>query len=66
MIDRSESHLIAQERRNRRGSGNESITNAGGHSGDRIPRRKPDPARAERVEPTIGEAKHPTPRTRLR
>ena len=65
MIDRSESHLIAQERRNRRGSSDEPTANDGGHAGDRMTRRKSDPARAQRVEPTIGAAKHPTPRTRL-
>jgi hypothetical protein len=66
MIDRSESHLIAQERRNRGGSTNESTTKTGGRVGDRITRRKPDPARAPRVEQTLKQSKHPAPRTRLR
>jgi hypothetical protein len=38
MIDRSESHLIAQERRNRGGSDNESGVPSGVHAGDRTTR----------------------------
>jgi hypothetical protein len=61
MIDRSESHLIAQERRNRGVSTNEPATNAGG----RISRRKPAAVRT-RVEPSISESKHAVPGTRLK
>jgi len=63
MIDRSESHLIAREQRNR---GDASTTD--GARAVRARRARAgiahESGRATRVEPTVGEPKSTTPRTR--
>jgi hypothetical protein len=72
MIDRSESHLIARERRNRGGSNNESGIAAGIHARDRAARplraratSQSDTTDVPRVEPGMRPAMH-VPRTRLK
>ena len=63
MVDRSESHLIAREKRNRG-----DASNADGERAVRARRARAgihDSARPTRVEPTVGDPSKPTiPRSR--
>jgi hypothetical protein len=61
MIDRSESHLIAREQRNR-GDASNVETSAGAVRARRAALRAThDSVRAQRIEPTVGDPTKSTP-----
>ena len=65
MIDRSESHLIAREQRNRGDASNGESSARAARARRAAPRASHESVRAQRIEPTVGDpaksaaTKHP-------